>query len=325
MKKSMNSVEQIARQIEKRDDFILVSHTMPDGDNIGSLLGMYQVLNHMGKKAKMVLQDPVPAIYHYLQGSDQVLTPGQICGAIENVIFLDCADEERAGQEALDVLRDRKFTINIDHHRSNTIFGTMNYINPDAAATAELLYKLIKTLGMKIDPPLANALYAAIVQDTGSFHHSNTTPETLRIAADLLECGVQLETTRIQLFESRSRVDICLLGRALDSIQFSSDGKVAWMTITYQDVESLGAQNIHPEGIINHTLMVKGVEVGLLFREIAPGQIKIGFRSKGVVDVASIADIFGGGGHRQASGAKMDASMEECQNRVIQAIRDVIS
>ncbi len=135
---------------------------------------------------------------------------------------------------------------------------------------------------------------------------------------------MQLETTRIQLFESKSRIDICLLGRALNSIQFSPDGKVAWMTITYQDVESLGALNIHPEGIINHTLMVKGVEVGLLFREIAPGQIKIGFRSKGTVDVAGIADMFGGGGHRQASGAQMEAGMEECQRKVIQAVRDVI-
>lgn len=320
----MNSLEQLAREIEKRDNFILLSHTMPDGDSIGSLLGLYQGLRTMGKEVSMFLQDPVPVIYHYLQGSDQVLSPGQIRGVIENVIFLDCADEERAGQEALDVLVNRDFTINIDHHRSNTLFGDINYIQPEAAATAELIYKLVKILGITIEPPLANALYAGIIQDTGSFLHSNTTPATFRTAADLLECGVQLETTKIQLFESRSRVDICLLGRALNSIQFSSDGKVAWMTITYQDVESLGALNIHPEGIINHTLMVKGVEVGLLFREIAPGQIKIGFRSKGAVDVGSIADAFGGGGHRQASGAQMDSSMEECQHKIIQAVRDVI-
>ncbi len=325
MKKTMNSVEQIAREIENRDDFILVSHTMPDGDSIGSLLGMYQILSSMGKKVQMVLQDPVPAIYNYLQGSDRVLTPAQICGAIENVIFLDCADEERAGQDVMEVLQGRSYTINIDHHRSNNLFGDMNHIQPEAAAAAELVYKLAKILEVKIEPALANALYAGIIQDTGSFQHSNTTPETFRIAADLLECGVQLETTKIQLFESRSRADICLLGCALNSIQFSSDGKIAWMTITYRDAEKLGAINIHPEGIINHTLMVKGVEVGLLFRETAPGQMKIGFRSKGAVDVASIADLFGGGGHRQAAGARMDAGMEECQSKILEAVRDVIS
>lgn len=321
----MNSVEELAREIEKRDNFILLSHTMPDGDSIGSLLGLYQGLKAMGKEASMFLQDPVPAMYHYLQGSDQVLSPDQVKGAIENVIFLDCADEERAGQDALHVLANRSFTINIDHHLSNTYFGDINYIQPQAAATAELVYKLIKTLQIKINPPLANALYAALIQDTGSFHHSNTTATTFRTAADLLECGVQLEATRIQLFESKSRIEICLLGRALNSIQFTPDGKVAWMTLTYQDVESLGAFNIHPEGIINHTLMVKGVEVGLLFREIDPGQVKIGFRSKGAVDVSELAVMFGGGGHRQAAGAQTEGSMEECQNRVIQAVRDVIT
>lgn len=321
----MNSLEQLAAEIAKRDHFILISHTMPDGDSIGSLLGLYQGLRSMGKEVSMFLQDSVPAIYHYLQGSDLVLSPGKVHGAIENVIFLDCADEERAGQDALNVLADRQFTINIDHHQSNTLFGDINYIQPKAAATAELVYELVKNLGITINPPLANALYAAIIQDTGSFHHSNTTPTTFRTAADLLECGVQLEATRIQLFESKSRVDICLLGRALNSIEFSPDGKVAWMTITYQDAESLGALNIHPEGIINHTLMVEGVEVGLLFRETAPDKIKIGFRSKGAVDVSKLAIGFGGGGHRQASGAQMDSSMEECQRKIIQAVRDVIS
>lgn len=321
----MNSLEQLATEIEKRDKFILLSHTMPDGDSIGSLLGLYQVLRSMGKEVSMFLQDPVPVIYHYLLGSDLVLSPGQVRGAIENVIFLDCADEERAGQDALNILADRQFTINIDHHQSNTLFGDINYIQPKAAATAELVYALVKKLGIKINPSLANALYAAIIQDTGSFHHSNTTPTTFRTAADLLECGVQLEATRIQLFESKSRAEICLLGRALNSIEFSPDGKVAWMTITYQDAESLGAQNLHPEGIINHTLMVEGVEVGLLFRETAPDKIKIGFRSKGAIDVSELASGFGGGGHRQASGAQMDSSMEECQRKVIQTVRDVIS
>lgn len=322
---SMNSVEQLAQEIKQRDHFILLSHTMPDGDSIGSLLGLYQGLRAMGKEVLMFLQDPVPAIYSYLQGSDQVLSPGQVNVPVDNVIFLDCADEERAGQDALHVLTNRNFTMNIDHHQSNTLFGDINYIKPQAAATAELVYQLMKTLQVKIDPPLANALYAAIVQDTGSFHHSNTTAATFRTAADLLDCGVQLEKTRIELFESKSRVEICLLGRALNSIQFTPDGKVAWMTITYQDVEDLGARNIHPEGIINHTLMVKGVEVGLLFREIRPGQIKIGFRSKGAVDVSELAVLFGGGGHRQAAGAQSEGSMEACQHKVIQAVRDVIT
>lgn len=321
----MNSLEQVAQAIAKRNNFLLLSHTMPDGDSIGSLLGMYQGLKNMGKEVSMFMQDPVPAMYRYLKGSDKVMLPGQFKGGIENVIFLDCADEERVGEAALEMLGSRRFTINIDHHMSNTLFGDINYIQPQAAATAELVYSLLKMMQIEIDPPLANALYAAIVQDTGSFHHSNTTAGTFRTAADLLDCGVQLDVTRVQLFESKSRVEICLLGRALNSIQFTTDGKIAWMTLTYQDVESLDALDAHPEGIINHTLMVKGVEVGLLFREIAPGQIKVGFRSKGMADVSALAVLFGGGGHRQAAGASMLGTMEECQRKVIEAVRGVIS
>ena len=320
----MNSVTDIAKEIKARDHFLLISHAIPDGDSIGSLLGMHQTLKALGKKSTMVLQDPVPRIYHYLAGSDQVLAPAQIGPEIGNVIFLDCADEERAGQELLSRLGQRSFTINIDHHQSNTLFGDMNYVQPQLAATAELIYNLVKNLPVDITPPLANALYAGIIQDTGSFHHSNTRPGTFRIAAELLEAGMDLDQTRINLFESKSRTEICLLGHALNSIRFSPDGKIAWMTISYQDAASLDALDAHPEGLINHTVMIAGVEVGLLFRETKPGRIKIGYRSKGQVDVAQLAAAFGGGGHRQAAGAQMEADMAVVQDQVIKAVGDVM-
>ncbi len=320
----MNSLEEIASEIEKRDRFWLVSHSTPDGDSIGSLLALNQALESMGKETTMLLQDPVPHIYHYLQGSEAVLSPGQVRGEPDQLIFLDCADKERVGQDVLNIIAPDSFTINIDHHQSNTLFANMNYVQHQAAATAELIYELVKILGVSIDSPLANALYAGIIQDTGSFHHSNTTPSTFRTAADLLECGVELERTRINLFESKQRVEISLLGHALNSLKFSPEGKIAWMTISYQDAQRLGVIDLHPEGIINHTLMVEGVEVGLLFRETKPGQMKIGFRSKGAVDVSRLAATFGGGGHRQAAGAQMDDSLEECMDKVIQAVRDVI-
>lgn len=320
----MNNITDIAREIKARDHFLLLSHATPDGDSVGSLLGMHQALKDLGKESIMVLQDPIPSIYNYLPDSDKILSPAQLNTEIGNVIFLDCADEERAGQELLNRMGQRGFTINIDHHQSNTMFGDMNYVQPQLAATAELIYNLAKILPVEITPPLANSLYAGIIQDTGSFHHSNTRPGTFRIAADLLECGVDLDQTRINLFESQSRAEVCLLGFALNSIQFSPDGKIAWMTISYQDARTLGALDLHPEGIINHTLMVAGVEVGLLFREIKPGLIKIGYRSKGRVDVAQLAAAFGGGGHRQASGAQMEASMELVQDQVIKAVKDVM-
>lgn len=320
----MNSLEEIADEIRKRSRFWLVSHATPDGDSIGSLLALHQGLRALGKQSIMVLKDPVPRIYHYLQDNDSVISPGEVKGNMEQVIFLDCADPERAGQEVLNLIAPNGFFVNIDHHQSNTLFADLNYVQPQAAATAELVYKLLKLLEIKINKSMANALYAAIVQDTGSFQHSNTSSNTFRIAAELLECGVELSKTKINLFESKKQAEINLLGHALNSIKFSPEGKIAWMTISYQDALKLGAVDLHPEGIINHTLMVEGVEVGLLFREIKPGHIKIGFRSKSSADVSKLAAAFGGGGHRQAAGAQMDDSLEECMDRVIKAVRDVI-
>jgi len=320
----MNNLIETARAIQARDYFLLVGHAIPDGDCIGSLLGMHQLLKNLGKQSRMVLQDPVPRMYHYLAGSAEVMSPAQLHDPEENVIFLDCADEERAGRELLSKLAQRQYTINIDHHQSNTRFGEINHIQPDMAATAELLYHLARQLSVQITPAMANALYAGIVQDTGSFHHSNTRAETFRIAADLLECGVDLVQTRIHLFESKSRDEMNLLTCALHSMRYSEDGKMAWMTISYQEAEELGVLDLHPEGIINHTLMVEGVEAGMLFRETQPGIIKVGFRSKGHIDVAQIASSLGGGGHRQAAGVTIEGSLEQVQERVIAAVREVI-
>jgi phosphoesterase RecJ-like protein len=199
----------------------------------------------------------------------------------------------------------------------------MNHVQPEMAATAEIIYTLAKALPVDITPTLANALYAGIVQDTGSFHHSNTRAETFRIAADLLECGVDLAQTRINLFESKSRAEMSLLICALSSMRFSADGKLAWMSIAYKEAEKLGVLDLHPEGIINHTVMIEGVEVGMLFRETKPGTIKVGYRSKGKVDVALLASAFGGGGHRQAAGVTMEGAMDQVRDQVITAVREV--
>lgn len=320
----MNSINDIASAIKERDNFLLMSHAIPDGDSIGSLLAMHQLLQKLGKKSRMVLKDPVPYIYHYLPGSNEVMKPEQLEGKEENVIFLDCADEERVGKRLLARLTERGYTMNIDHHKTNTMFGDTNCVRPEMAATAEILYYLAKTLLPAIEAPLANALYAGIVQDTGSFRHSSTRADTFRIAADLIECGVDQELTRINLFESKTRAEMALLICALNSMQFSADGKKAWMTITYQDAEKLNVHGLHPEGIINHTVMVEGVEVGILFRETKPGTIKVGYRSKGSVDVARLAQAFGGGGHRQAAGATMLGSLEQVKEQVLNAVREVI-
>ena len=179
---------------------------------------------------------------------------------------------------------------------------------------------------MKVDvtPDIANALYAGIVQDTGGFLHNSTSSDTFRTAAELLDRGVDLDLMKINLFESKSRTEVMLLCLALANINFSPNGKIAWMILNYEDVKAIGAQDICPEGIINYTLTIKGVEVGLLFRETSPGLIKVGFRSKGDVDVSALAARFGGGGHRRAAGAKQEGSMEDAARTVVNAVESVV-
>jgi len=321
----MNKLTRIAREIGKRDDYLLVGHAIPDGDCIGSLIGLYLALQSLRKKVRILLQDPVPYIYRYLVGSEAVLSPKQLNDPIVNVIFLDCSDEERTGDKVVVMLEDRNFTINIDHHQSNTMFGNLNYVNVKASSTAELVYELIDQLRIEISSDIAHALYVGILQDTGSFQHNSTTSATFRTAAALMDKGVDLDLIKLNLFESKSKAEVRLLSLALQNINFNSNGKVAWMILNYDDVKAIGALDICPEGIINNCLTIQGVEVGLLFREISPGLIKVGFRSKGEVDVSAIAAEFGGGGHRRAAGAKQDGTMEDAERQIILAVESVVN
>ncbi|MDD4802975.1 MAG: DHH family phosphoesterase [Syntrophomonas sp.] len=320
----MNSFAEIAREIENRDNYLLVGHAIPDGDCIGSLIGMYLGLLALDKNVQILLQDPVPEIYKFLKGSEAILGPEQSATRVSTVIFLDCSDEERTGDQMVNILKTREYTINIDHHQSNAMFGNLNYVDDKASSTAELVLELLQHLGVKISPDIASALYSGILQDTGGFMHNSTSSATFHNAAELLDKGVNLDLIRLNLFESKSRAEVMLLKLALESIKFNDSGKVAWMILNYEEVKAIGALDLCPEGIVNYTLKIKGVEVGLLFREISPGLIKVGFRSKGDVDVAALASIFGGGGHRRAAGAKQDGNMEQAEKQVILTVESVV-
>lgn len=321
----MNSLAQIAQAIHDRDEFLLVGHSIPDGDCVGSLLGLYLGLVSIGKGTRVFMQDPVPAIYRYLPGADKILGPNQIRQPESNLIYLDCSDQERVGDTAAVILAGEHYIINIDHHRSNTRFGQLNHVDEKASSTAELIFALLEHLRAEIDETIANALYIGIFQDTGGFQHSSTTPSTFRTAATLLEKGVDLDELKQNLFESKSPEELLLLSLALRSICSCCDGKIVWMILNYDDVAEIKALDICPEGIINNTLAVKGAQVGMLFRELSPGNVKVGFRSKGGVDVAVLAAQFGGGGHPRAAGAQLTGTMEDVQREVILAVESVVA
>lgn len=325
IKEISNSSEVIASQLLARDNFLLFGHIIPDGDCIGSIAALQLGLEARGKKVEVILQDPVPDIYKFLPVTARFRHEWSSDINAQNIIFLDCSDINRIGEQVSANLNSSVTTFNIDHHATNDYFADYNWVEPGAAATAELVFALLNALQVKINPEMATALFSGLVMDTGRFMYSSTTDKTMAIAADLLKAGVDINQVRINLFETKTREEILLIRLALNNISISDDGRIAWISLPYQQIEAIGALSIHPESIINYTREIKGVEVGILFREITPGIIKVGFRAKGDVDVARIAGRIGGGGHRQAAGASFEGSMAEAEKIVTKLVKDVIN
>ncbi|MBO8158308.1 bifunctional oligoribonuclease/PAP phosphatase NrnA [Thermosyntropha sp.] len=320
----MNTLEDVCAKLLSNDNYIITGHVIPDGDCIGSMVGLYLGLKSLGKKTYMFLEDKVPDIYNYLPAAKFIKSPQAVDITDYNLVFLDCSDRERAGRTIAGYFDSPKYTFNIDHHLTNDFFADYNYVDVSASSTAEIVYNVLQQIQVKISPEIAEALYTGIIMDTGNFQYSNTKSSTFEIASCLLDKGVDLDKLRINLFESKSKEEILLLAAALRTINFSCNDRIAWMTLSYEDVKSIGALRLHPEGIINYTRMIKGVEVGILFREIEPGLVKIGFRSKGEIDVAALASKLGGGGHKRAAGASKEGSLEEVRKYVLNLVEEVM-
>lgn len=321
----MNSIGEIAQVLNSQDDWLLLGHMLPDGDCIGSLLGLALGLKELGKKVQILQADPLPNNYLYLQGIELFKPLELISMDFSGLIYLDCSDRGRVH----DSIREwaaglTAATINIDHHPTNEMFARYNYVDPHAAATGEIVAELLQALNVDLKPEIAEALYVAMLMDTGGFLNGNTTSRTLHTAALLLEKGVDVNSARINLFESKSREEMYLLRLALQHLNFSPDGRIACMLLPYTELIKIGALDLNPEGLINYARMIEGVEVGVLLREISPNTIKIGLRSKGRIDVAAIAQQFGGGGHRQAAGARLPGTLHEVQKTVFNAIEEVM-
>ncbi len=315
----------IAARIKAQPDWLIIGHEIPDGDCVGSILALFNALSMMGKNVEILLEDTIPQAYRFLCGSDNIKHPSDnINNLPKSVICLDCSDLDRVGDNVKMLIQSRDECINIDHHITNDYFGDMNYVDACAAATGEIICELLSFMEIDINIEIAEALLTSIIMDTNRFMNSNTTPKTLNRVALLLDKGVDINRIRVNLFESKTKLEVLLLRQALQNITISSDNKTAWMTLSFEEMANNGLLDCHPEGIIDYTRQIDGVEVGMLFREIQPGIIKIGFRSKGSVDVAVIAQQFGGGGHPQAAGARKCGSMNDVIFEVVNKVREVV-
>lgn len=313
-----------AQMLQEAERILFFLHVSPDGDSIGSTLGMVRAMRHAGKRAIIVGVDPVPRIYQFLPGWDSYFVPWQeVEGEWDLACFLDCGDLQRVGA-AEPVVKKANRTLNIDHHITNAAYGEYNYLDFTAAAVGELAYRLLREMRLPIDPEIATCLYTSIVADTGGFRYDSTAPGTHRVAAELIEAGAKPYEVASAIFENESIARLALMSRALSTLQVDPGGKIAWMSVTREMLEQSGASDQEVEGIVNYARSVTGVEVGLLFREAADGKTRVGLRSRRQVDVGEIAVKFGGGGHARASGCGLDCGLDEARERVLNAVRAVV-
>ncbi|MGI6576374.1 MAG: DHH family phosphoesterase [bacterium] len=320
-------IKKIAKCCQEGNHFLLISHIDPDGDAIGSLLALGRALKLAGKRVYMVSPDQVPIIYRFLPGWEEVVhSPEELPELyfdFDYVITLDVADRSRLGKWEWVVKHDAK-VINIDHHVTNTKFGQINWIR-QAGATGQLVFMLLRQLNWEIDQCIALALYTAIVTDTGSFCYASTDSTTHQIAAELLAVGINPTYVTELVFESKPVAAIKLLGLALQSLEIHFAGKVATLTITQKDLTSANATDDDISGIVNYARGIAGVELGILFFEKEARLTKISFRSGLGIDVRKIAGQFAGGGHPQAAGCQIAASLLEAQKLVLQAVSQLLT
>ena len=313
---SSETIRKINEAIAVATTFLVTTHENPDGDAVGSSLALAGYLRELGKDVTVHICDPVPELYAFLPQADTVVQT--IPDRHFDVCFvLDVGEFHRAGK-AIGACRTIGSFINIDHHLSCEEFGTYNLIDSTASATGTLVYRIIKAAGHPIGFDLALCIYTAIITDTGSFRYSNANPEAFAVAGEMISCGVNAWDVCEKLYESQPRQRLELLALVLGTLIVSPRGDVASVSITLDMYEATGTGAELTDGFINYPRSIKGVEVAILFRELEPGRAwKVGFRSKGKVNVAQLAAAFGGGGHHNAAGCSMTGELAEVCQRIM--------
>jgi bifunctional oligoribonuclease and PAP phosphatase NrnA len=314
-------LEQVADELRAADRLLLTTHENPDGDALGSLLGMHLVLEQLDKDAAMFLaaeEFPLPHEYRHLPLGDVLNAPPDDLGE-RLVVFLDCGNIERMPVEFLRGEGVR--IVNIDHHHDNTRFGEVNLVDARASSTAELVWRLAKELGAELTRPIVEALYVGLVTDTGRFMYRNTGPDAHRMAAELIEAGASPHEVNRKVFESLPFRRLELLARALAHVDRFDAGALTVTNLTRDDYLETGSDEHDSEGVVDHLRSVEGTAVAVLVRELLAsdraGLRKVSLRAvDGRVDVSRIARGFGGGGHTQAAGFTTDLPVPELVDRL---------
>ena len=315
-------IDRILAVINDSHTIAVCSHMRPDGDCIGSSLGLTLALLDLGKEVICWNQDSVPSKLKFLDQNQIIQVPRQIKRSFDCVIAVDSASIERLGT-VQDHITNREMLINIDHHTSNTRFGDVNWIASKEPSSGELIYRLIKEAGWKITPSIADCLFTAISTDTGSFQYPSTLPATYYTAGELVKKGANLEKVCNEVYQSYPLSRMKLLQQVYNNFRLIDENQIAYFWLKKKDFEKTGATESDTEGLIDHVRAIKPVIVACVFEELTPEMVRISLRSKDKnVNVSDIAGKFGGGGHQAAAGARIAGKPLSIQRRVISAIRN---
>lgn len=314
---------ELFRFIETKNRFIVTCHVHPDGDAIGSLLAIGFVLKRLGKQVELVCSEGVPSVYLFLEGNELIKKERDHSVTPEVLILVDCAEKDRCAIDPEIWNLPGLTVINIDHHITNTGFGNLNLIDSQAAATGEVLYRLFSDAGITLNRAIATALYTAVATDTGFFRYSNTSAFALELAALLVkEYGVEPAKIAEQVHDQKSFNSIRLLGEVLCTLKVGIGGKVAWMVMDQPMLNRFQVENEETESFVNYARSIEGVEIGILFKELRPNEIKLSWRSSVAVDVSKLAAYFGGGGHARAAGCTINGPVDQVVKDVLKFVAE---
>lgn len=304
------SLEQTAKLLQRSNTIILTAHIQPDGDCLGSMLALNHYLVSIGKNVRMVLDDDVPALFNFLPGHQAIQKPTTKVISADLLIVLDASDIERIGKVKEHI---EAPILNIDHHVSNTKFADYWYIDKRAAATGEIIFQLLNMLKVNITVAMATCLYTAIATDCGFFRYANTSVQTMRYAADLMERGAEPHVIS-EAMETKPLESILTLGKVLETLELYHNGKIATITVLPDTLSNLDST----EGFINYPRIIEGVDIAIMFKVMSEGMIRISFRSK-TADVSKLALAFGGGGHVRAAGCAIMGRIDDVTKEVLTA------
>jgi phosphoesterase RecJ-like protein len=314
--------------VRRGQRFLLTTHVRPDGDGLGSMLALADALEQRGKHVQMVITSKFPPRYNFLTMREKIerfTPPGDAWRDADTILVLDTGTWNQLDEFAPFLKASSAAKAVIDHHLTGDDLGAARFVDTTAEATGRLVYEAIVALGVPLSSAAAGNLFVALAMDTGWFRHASTAARTLDLGAQLIKAGAKPTAIFDELFERNSLPRLKLMGRILDRLQTCADGQIAYTEIRLSDYPETSATTQDTEDLVNFTRSVVGVEVGLLFMEQPRGGVKVSFRSHSRVDVARVAEQFGGGGHRLASGAVLEATLDEARARVLEAVKSALA